>query len=179
MVYVYAIQNKKNVDNRYVKKINRQLYKIGIGFNEELEDDDENLKDITASFLVSLNIMMSYFFNNGYKKVIVPSILIERWNAKRIANNLKAKHKKYDGDMIVAVENEQVLIQRNLTNKLMRTFLRLMCHYNKFSVDAYPYQIDTAMHISINDEIVECNNPLLEDTYRVVENYFLGKYMKK
>ena len=35
---------------------------------DSLDINDENLKDITASFLVSLNIAISYLYNIGYKK---------------------------------------------------------------------------------------------------------------
>ena len=66
-VYIYAIQNKMNEDNSFCKKINRVLYKVGEGYNDTDEiEEDENLKDITASFLVSLNIAISYLYNNGY-----------------------------------------------------------------------------------------------------------------
>jgi len=146
--------------------LNRIFYKIGEGFENDYKD--ENLKDITASFLVSLNICLSFFRNLGYKNIIVPSILIERWNAKVNANLNKSKNeldfKNY--------ESEQLLIQNNLTNKLIRTFLRMKIHYNNINVVAYPGDVDNNLIIKINDENIVCNNNLLNETNNLVDNIF-------
>lgn len=91
VAYIYAIQNKDNNDNSFGKKVNRILYKVGEGYNDGDNNNEENLKDITASFLVSLNASISYLYNTGINKVIVPSLLVERWNAKSIANSLKVQ----------------------------------------------------------------------------------------
>lgn len=169
-VYIYAIQNKMNEENNFSKKINRILYKVGEGYNDTNElDDIENLKDITASFLVSLNIGISYLYNVGYNKIIVPSILVERWNAKRISNLLKIKCKKLDDENSQKLNNEQEYLQLNLTNKLIRTFLRLGCHYNNIDVLSFPFELDSCLHINITDSEMLCNNTLLYNTYKLVE----------
>lgn len=170
-VYIYAIQNKMNEDNSFCKKINRVLYKVGEGYNNTDEiEGDENLKDITASFLVSLNIAISYLYNNRYKRMVVPSLLIERWNAKRISNLLKIKFKKLDEDSANKMFNEQDYLQQNLTNKLIRTFLRLGCHYNNIDVLSFPFELDSCLHIEISDREMLCNNTLLYKTYKLVED---------
>ena len=93
-LYVYAIQNGKNkTDSKFMKQINRKLYKVGMGYIGN-DDSDENLKDITASFLYVLSIAIAYFKNLGIDNIIVPSILIERWNNKKIANRMKMKREK-------------------------------------------------------------------------------------
>lgn len=169
-VYIYAIQNKKNDENSFCKKINRVLYKVGEGYNDfDTFDNDENLKDITSSFLVSLNIAISYLYNNGYNNIVVPSILIERWNAKRISNLLKIKFKKLDDDNAIKLINEHDYLQQNLTNKLIRTFLRLGCHYNNIDVLSFPFELDSCLHIGINNKEMLCNNTLLYKTYKTVE----------
>lgn len=148
------------------KKLNRIFYKIGEGFENDYME--ENLKDITASFLVSLNICLSFFRNLEYKNIIVPSILIERWNAKVNANINKSKSeldfKNYESD--------QLLIQNNLTNKLIRTFLRMKIHYNNINVVSYPGDVDNNLIIKINDENIVCNNSLLNETNNLVNNIF-------
>ena len=169
-VYLYAIQNKKNVETAFSKKMNRVLYKVGEGYSEKMEDDMENLKDITSSFLVSLNMAISFLHNKGFDKMMIPSILITRWNAKNISNLLKIKRKNlssYEADEIMF---KQDYLQQNLTNKLIRTFLRLGCHYNNIDVLSFPYEIDSYLHININDNEVRCNNSLLYETYKLVEN---------
>ena len=109
-VYIYAIQNKKNEDNSFCKKINRVLYRVGEGFQLDTNELDENLKDITASFLVSLNMGISFLFNNGFNKIVVPSILVERWNAKCISNKLKIEKKKLNDSDIRDLEDKHDIL---------------------------------------------------------------------
>jgi len=167
-VYIYAIQNEKHV-SAFGKKINRLFYKIGEGFS--YEENDENPKDITASFLVVLNMAINYFMANGYKKIVVPSILIERWNAKRMATDLKYRHKKIDCVEKNELDLKQDIIQSNLTNKLVRTFLRLAFHYNNIDILALPYEVDSYLHLGLNDNILmECNNALLLETGNLIRD---------
>lgn len=175
-VYIYAIQNKINENNSFCKKINRTLYKIGEGFNEEYEVDGENLKDITSSFLVVLNMCISFLEKFEYNNIVVPSCLIERWNAKSIANTLKSLHAKMDIIDKNKLVEEQNKLQMNLTNKLIRTFLRLGCHYNNIDILSIPYEIDSCLHIFINNNPIICNNDLLYDTYMFVQSKTNKKY---
>jgi len=168
-IYIYAIQNERKDDSIFGKKINRKFYKVGIGYIEDDKNDNESLKDITASFLISLNIAMSYFKNIGGKKIVVPSILIERWNAKNMANFYKAKKKNLQQEQMDEIYDGQIYLQRNLSDKLVRTFLRLGCHYNIFDVFALPYEDDSSLHININDNLLDCNNPLLLETFMLME----------
>lgn len=173
-VYIYAIQNHNSdngdYNNSFYKKVNRTLYKVGEGFNENEIDTNENLKDVTSSFLVSLNMFISYFQSIGYSKIIVPSFLIERWNAKSIANLLKFKYKKLSDSEFDNITAEHEHIQNNLTNKLIRTCLRIGCHFNNIDVTSLPYETDSCLHINISDIDVKCNNFLLYETYNLVRS---------
>jgi len=172
-VYVYAIQNENNQKNQLGKRINRILYKIGEGYNDgDYLCDDENLKDISASFLVSLNIFVNYVKTCGYNKIIVPSILVERWNAKKISSILRSNRYGYSVEKMIELEDSQDYLQRNLTNKLIRTFLRLGVHYNNIDIFSFPYEIDSCLHININDERIRCNNTLLFETGVLMRDYF-------
>ena len=176
-VYIYAVQNKIGDINSYHKKINRILYKIGEGYVDDMEKDSENLKDITSSFLVSLNMAVGYFNNLGYRNIVVPSYLIQRWNAKSIANLLKIKYKKMNEDVANEIYANQENIQNNLTNKLIRTFLRLGCHYNNVDILSFPYEIDSCLHIGFNDNKLECNNLLLYETYMLINEGKKNKHI--
>ena len=178
VVYIYAIQNKVGENNSFSKKINRILYKVGEGFNEEYDVDGENLKDITSSFLVSLNMCIAFLNSYNYTDIFVPSCLIERWNAKSIANLLRIKYKKLDDNKANEIFDNQDMLQVNLTNKLIRTFLRLGCHYNNIDILAFPYEVDSSLHLRINNNNLICNNSLLYDTYMLVENNFNNKHRK-
>ena len=169
-LYGYAIQNKENAKNSYEKKINRLLYKVNDGF-DELKDLPEiygigNLKDISASFLVSLNIALSYFKNLGITKVISSSILLTRWNAKRMAilKSYAENDEKY-----ILLTDEQIRIQHNLTEKFLRTFLRLKVHYKDIEVLAYPFDIDSNLHMDISNMNIS-NNELLQVSNDIISN---------
>ena len=179
VVYIYAIQNKQNDSNVFCKKINRILYRIGEGYSLEYDEDMEDLKDVTASFLVALNMCISYLYNNGYTKIVVPSILIERWNAKYISNLKKIQVKKLDKHHAMDMFDSMDCLQRNLTNKLIRTFLRLGCHYNNMDVLSFPSELDSCLHISIYDNDIQCNNSLLNETYCLVKNGIDGNFRRK
>ena len=56
-------------------------------------------------------------------------------------------------------------IQYNLTNKLIRTFLRLGCHYNNINITSFPYELDSALHVEVDEtKDIVCNNKLLYET---------------
>ena len=166
-VYIYAIQNEDANDNGLGKKINRKLYKVGEGFSEK--GSEENLRDVTASFLFVLNMAISYFRSLGYEKIVVPSILITRWNAKKIIIDKKYKAKKIDDEKREQENIRLDNIQSNLTNKLIRTFLRLSCHYNNLLVESFPYELDSSLHIMIDNTIdMNCNNRLLLETGNMI-----------
>jgi hypothetical protein len=166
-VYIYAIQNSKNnTDSAFMKWVNRRLYKVGIGYDSSL-DDDESLQDITASFLYVLSIGVGYFSSIGIDNIIVPSILIERWNNKKIANKRKLERGKINQEEFDEKEGKQDYLQSNLTNKLIRTFLRLGCHFNNIEVDSFPFEVDSSLRIKIHDGEVIGNNYLLMEGYNL------------
>ena len=168
-VYIYAIQNANKNNGNLTKRINRKLYKVGEGFIDK--GGEENPKDVTASFLVTLNMAISYFRSLGYEKIIVPSILPVRWNVKKIIFANKHKRKKITDEKFEILNSELDVIQSNLTNKLIRTFLRLTCHYNNFMVDSFPYELDSALHMYIdNEKRMICNNKLLLETNEMVSS---------
>ena len=102
--------------------------------------------------------------------VVVPSFLLERWNAKCIANNLKVTKRNLSENEIQSLNESHDVLQNNLTNKLIRTFLRLGCHYNNFDILSFPYEIDSCLHICLNDNDLQCNNNLLYETNIVLRN---------
>lgn len=170
-VYVYAIQNKGNEKNDYSKKVNRTLFKIGEGFdikedNYELYEEG-NLKDISASFLVSLNMFISYIHNLGYDKIVVPSILICRYNAKKIALYNALLNNRVTLDTQEFILNRDENIQKNLTEKFIRTFLRLKHHYSNINITSMPYETDSSLHLLVSNNL-SSNNHLLNETSKVV-----------
>lgn len=170
--YIYAVQkNKKfDVDNNFKKKVNRRLFKIGENFdtkNDTYENYKEgNLKDVSASFVVASNIVLGLLSSKGINDIVVPSILIERWNAKEKNIVLRSKKEEKPKEYIETNKDEHNGIQSNLTEKLLRTFLRIVSHNNTFEVIAYPFDIDSSLHIRTCSEL-DCNNSLLNETFLI------------
>ncbi len=168
-LYIYAIQNGKEKSNS--KKVSRALYKIGEGFDSKEDNfekyEEGNLMDITSSFLVAINILISYYYNKGINKIEVPSILIERWNAKEIANQRRLDLNIINSETYDNNKDSHIEIQRNLTEKLIRTFLRLKQHYPNIEINSLPMENDSTLKISINN-LEECNNKLLDETKNII-----------
>ena len=53
-------------------------------------------------------------------------------------------------------------IQTNITNKFIRTFLRLSSQDNSIHIESYPYEVDEFLTLSINKQ-KEVSNELLND----------------
>lgn len=174
--YIYAIQNEKKCnDNDYSKLVNRSLYKIGEGFNSKIDNYDiydiGNLKDVTPSFLVAACIAVSILDNFGIDKVIIPSFLIERWNAKKISLEHIPKRIQDKVDYINIKSNEHFKIQTNLTDKLIRTFKRLDYHFSNIKILNEPYDVDSNLRFNIDHGSFICNNNLLQEVYNIGINY--------
>jgi len=170
-IYIYAIQNKPQENNSYSKKLNRILYKIGEGFDAAVDNydmyEEGNLKDVTPSFLVSLNMAISHLNSLGFDKICVPSILVTRWNAKKIGLQYFVEKGKYSEEKIEQLLTEQQRIQENLTEKHLRTFLRLAHHYEGISIESYPFDNDSQLHLQIDGPLIS-DNSLLSETAKLV-----------
>lgn len=172
--YIYAVQKNKRYDeeNKFKKKVNRRLFQIGENFdikNDTYENYGEgNLKDVSASFVVASNIALGLLASKGITDVVVPSILIERWNAKETGIIVKSKREENSQEYIDSNKEEHNKIQNNLTEKLLRTFLRIVSHNKTFNVTAYPFDIDSSLHIKTSEEL-DCNNTLLNETFLIGE----------
>ena len=165
IAYIYGIQSRVANSGLYAKKINRLLYHVNSGFSEE-SVNDENLKDITPSFVLAANILLRTLRKDGINKVIVNSFLPIRYNNKQLTGEdpflPDDKKEKYSEDNID-------MIQRNMTDKLIRTFRRVAYHHTGIDITSYPMDIDSLMHMTLS-ESDSCDNELLKETYSEVQN---------
>ena len=172
--YIYAVQKNKKFDeeNSFKKKVNRRLFKIGENFdakNDTYENYKQgNLKDVSASFVVASNIALGLLSSEGINDIVIPSILIERWNAKETNILVRSEREKNSEEYIDTNKDEHDQIQSNLTEKLLRTFLRIVSHNKTFEVSSYPFDIDSSLHIKTSPEL-DCNNSLLNETFLIGE----------
>lgn len=174
-VYIYAIQNEKN--STLDKKFNRALYKINENFdttNESYDNinDYENLTGVSPSAVVVATLAISYFSNLGYDKINITSFLPIRYNAKVTTYKYKISRMVNKGDysknsintLLSEQEKNTYDIQRNISDKLVRTFRRLDNHFNNINISSYPFDVDSNLHLTLNEEI-QCNNPFLYDLF--------------
>lgn len=178
IVYIYAIQNEK--DAMIDKKMNRTLYKINDGLdttNESYDNirDFENLTGVTASTVVSATLALSFFLRNGYTNIRMPSFLPIRFNAKEITSEKKLQKVINDvnfDEITKQLFEKNIEIQRNISDKFIRTFRRISYHFNNINIDSYPFDIDSYLHLTMNENI-DCNNDLLYDLFMC--GYHLAK----
>lgn len=159
--YIYAMQNSKQEKNKYQKQINRILYQANEGLKDDYEED--NLKDVTPSFLVALNIAIEYLKTKGITEIIVPTCLITRWNAKSMAIIKKAKIKNLTSNEIENEIKTQNKIWVNINEKLIRTFRRLAYHNQKLEITSEPFLVSSNLLIKLNNSKIY-NNKLLNET---------------
>ena len=162
-VYIYAIQNFSK-DERD-KKLNRALYKVNEGLEIIDDNDPDNLKNVTPATLLSATIAISYLKLMGFNEIIIPTFLITRWNAKEIMN--EAKNKIKNPDKYKETINNNIVLQKNITDKYIRTFRRLNYHFENINIIENPYYGNDTMKLYIDDNI-ECNNPLLKEIYETI-----------
>ena len=191
--YIYSIMAKKDKvepteqETKFRKKINRILYKLNqrVGEYESQEYYDyiskvssyypeDNITDITHSFLLSLQIFISMLQSKKIKTVKVVSYLPLRYQSRE----LTAKRVEEDGNRIKNREkSDEILtrtmglrerndqIQNNVTNKLIRTFRRLSLENPNITIEQYPYEFDKFLVSDIrNKGNAEISNDILKST---------------
>lgn len=174
--YIYAILNDKNkqeinqMNKKYINIINRLLFKLNSDVKDLEEyhiDGEENIKDVSMSFVLSLNIFISLLQNKGIKKLKVISYLPLRYESRNIT-----AEKSIDRDNL---KNRNDSIQYNLTNKLIRTIRRLTIQNNAVEIVNLPYELDEFLTLNVHRRTNQLDNTLLEETNRKINNYKEGK----
>ena len=125
---------------------------------------------------------MKILEDNNINEVIIPSILIERYNSRNIKYN-KLKNKLQNDNLdkkIIDQEYKDNLefnndLQENLTDKLIRTFSRIVYHHSNMNITSYPSELDTSLHIKFKRTKYICNNKLLEETYNLENDNYKTK----
>ncbi|MBR1413483.1 MAG: hypothetical protein IJ574_02285 [Bacilli bacterium] len=181
--YIYAIQQmkEKNIINEevynYQKKIHRKLFKVNENFDKEDNIDNveypENLTGISPSALVVLTYLLSLLEKENISDIIVPNFLPVRYNAKEISYIYKIELLKKKGYEVEKLNNELHIltnkheeIQRNLSDKLLRSYRRLEHVFDNINITSLPYELDNNIHIKLN-EYTKGNNKLLNEIYEL------------
>lgn len=156
--YIYSILNPKKKTNeseeKFYKKINRKLYKL----NDKVQDDYdlENIKDVSMSSIISLNIFLTILKNENIVNIRFVPYLPLRYQSREITS-------KNNPSLEKELEDRNNFIQMNATNKFIRTVRRVLYHRNDFEITSYPYEIDDFLHIKSIQIEEKINNSLLEE----------------
>ncbi len=166
--YIYAIkgiEKSKKISNEYTKKIDRLLYKVNkdIDYNYDLDD----IKEVTPNAIVALTIFIKILKENGINKINVIDYMPIRYSAKEKTLNFKLKkmkEKEFSNTQIEQKREEFLIelnrIQANITDKFIRNFIRLQYQLGNIDIISYPKDVDSMMHIKINDNCFDSDNIL-------------------
>lgn len=104
--------------------------------------------------------------NKNIDKIVVSTFLPTRYNSKEIMLDLFKEKLK---DKVNVIRDNNYKIQSNLTEKLVRLFLRLSYHYDGIDISNYPNEVsnDLILNLSSTNEI---NNSILKNLYNKVNN---------
>lgn len=190
--YIYAVQNEKyEIESSYQKKVKRLLYKLNNGVSD-LETEEykeyqkgneyypENISDVSPSALLSLSIFFDVLKNKGIEKVNVVSLLPIRYNSHELAFK-KRYEDKLKNDLLSEVELKKILleykvenlrIQKNLSDKMIRNFRRLESQFNNCFITSFPMEFDEYLHMNVKDYQFG-SNELLDNIIR--KDYNISK----
>jgi hypothetical protein len=175
--YIYSILQPKitkkanEIQERYDKKISREMYKINAGiadienidyknYNDQDTYYPENISDVSPSAVLSLVVFLALLSRQGITKIKVVPYLPIRFLARDLSiGNIDNKVK------IDEMQQRNTNIQKNITDKFIRTFRRVSYHFEKFNINYYPYEINEFMGISLANFDSHFNNEILQDVY--------------
>ncbi len=152
IAYIYSIQRKKIYNNK-----NCRIKSINTLFNEVNKSIKEN-RNITPSMLCSLTIFLGMLQSEGINYIKADGFLTRRYGY-------------FEG---ITEDEKRDLILHNSIDKFFKTFIRLSIQLNNVNISAYPFDIDSYMHIKL-EENISSDNILLNDLFNVGKNYKLLK----
>ena len=184
--YIPAIQLKET--EHMIKRVNRQLYHLNAGIPASLWD----ITNISPSSLLVLAIFISLLQKEGISIIVVPSMQVlsyefhellntyylqkieDYWTRERTFQNLT------NMQIYASKLNKMDQISQNKTEKLYRTFYRLMYHNPSFTNLNDPFDVSDNLYFK-SDLFHPCNvkGSLLQDLYVSMEAMSKGKQKKR
>lgn len=188
--YIYTLLHpkvkkpKNPIQEKYDKKISREMYKINSGVSENESEEyktynnqndyyPENISDVSPSAVLSLVIFISLLFKENITRIKAVPYLPIRFLARDISINDNERKSK-----INEMQERNIIIQRNITDKFIRTFRRVSYHFSNFNINYFPYEINEYMEISLSNFDSHFNNDVLEDIYTTTFNSLSNKKIK-
>ena len=167
--YIYSLLKKRDnnrlseAEEKLQKRMNRTLFKINDGVSQTEDynmEGEENIKDVSMSFVFALNIFISLLQRKGIEVIKVIPYLPASYLAREITAS--------ESDREEELRERNNRIQENQTNKLIRTFRRLCAQNTSLQVTSYPYENDEFLTLSLSKRKKELDNMLLEETNKTI-----------
>ena len=154
---ISAIQNKR-VDtskekNVFEKQVNREKFKVNAG----VEKEDQDVEPLAILSLAGAILLAK---EKGISKVRMPDFMPMRWYAKSLANEKKSKAKNLDLDEL---KEEQMRIQTNVTDKLLRNMVRIKDQLGLLDISLIPGECGDYFECNITDKQVDNPNKILKE----------------
>lgn len=163
--YIYSMMNKsKKKDTPFYKRINRKLFKLNnnilstesnefkeyINNNRESLYYPENITDVSMPMVYSLSIFINLIKKANIKEIKVVTYLPLRYISR-------------------TDEERSNNIQKNTTDKLIRTFRRVAHQIDGVDITSYPYELDEYLNLSVSKEKeLSSDNELIENINRKI-----------
>lgn len=187
--YVYSMMKPKertessDREKIFRKRLNRELYKLNEGVLEQESDEfraykdgnsrdyQENVTDVTQSFVLSLSVFVTLLQKEGINKIKVVPYLPVRYVGRQIAaSNVSDLLRRQE------LEDRNKRIQDNCTNKFMRTFRRVAYHMgDDLEMYSVPYELDEYMTFVLRSKSHDLNNPILNEVSNCILEDDFGK----
>ncbi len=187
-----SIQHKRDSsdEEKIEKKVDRQKYRI----NKDIPEEDK--EKVEPKNLIALSIFINLLHKEGITDIEVPSMYILDHEYHRKLNKYllkefkeewtkvdywdreeRQKREKYSEDYQKAYKNfmkmfrKEDLISEIKTERQLLTARRLLKHYPKANITAYPEEIDNYMHMQIPvvKDASQINGELLKELYNLVQ----------
>lgn len=182
-----SIQDKNNYKEDYEeeknlrKRIDREKYKV----NKDIAEED-TLK-VEPKNVIALSIFINLLHREGINDIEVPSMYVldyeyhrkrnkyllkefkQKWPKERRKKESLTYEKEYK--KFLKIFRKQDLISEIKTERLLLTARRLLKHYPKANITAYPEEVDNYMHmqIPIVKYATEINGDILKEFYNLVQ----------
>ena len=179
--YIYSLmkpkdkREKSKEEEKYQKKMDRYMYKLNDGVkdyesNEYFEYKDglskyypENISDVTPSFVFALSVFMALLEREKITKVKAVPYLPLRYLSRDIAASEVRNDSRKE-----TLYNRNLFIQKNITDKFIRTFMRVKFHLKELKVLSYPYELDEFLWMDLENEHLEIDNYILNNVFAIV-----------
>lgn len=191
-----SIQSKKDSleEEELEKKVNRQKYKI----NKDIPEEDK--EKVEPKNVIALSVFINLLHKEGITNIEVPSMYVldyeyhsklnkyllkefkEEWTRVDYWDTRERREKypeEYKNAFKVFLKTfkKQDLISEIKTQRQLLTARRLLKHYPKAKITAYPEEIDNYMHMQIPvvKDASEINADILKEFYNLVQTLEIEK----